>query len=136
MPSSALFDRLRSLQLPVGSFAIFGSGPLAIRGIISACNDLDVLCKEDAWEIVSRIGTTEFLPEYDVSIVALADTDITFGTSWGIGDFDINQLIDSAEVIDGLPFVLLEHVIRYKNIRSSAKDRRHLDALRSAGMLI
>ncbi len=122
--------------MPVGSYAIFGSGPLAIRGIISACNDLDVLCNDDAWEIVSRIGRTEFLPEYGVSIVALADTDITFGTSWGIGDFDINQLIDSAEMIDGLPFVLLEHVIRYKNIRSSTKDRRHLDALRSAGMLI
>ncbi len=136
MSSSALFDRLRSLQLPVGSYAIFGSGPLAIRGIISACNDLDVLCNDDAWEIVSRIGRTEFLPEYGVSIVALADTDITFGTSWGIGDFDINQLIDSAEMIDGLPFVLLEHVIRYKNIRSSTKDCRHLDALRSAGMLI
>jgi hypothetical protein len=135
MPSSALFDQLQSLRLPAGSYAIFGSGPLAIRGIIPSCNDLDVLCKEDAWKIVSRIGTTEFLPEYGVSVVALADSEITFGTSWGIGDFDIEALIDSAEVIDGLPFVLLEHVIRYKTIRSSPKDRRHLDALKSSGVL-
>jgi hypothetical protein len=135
MPSSALFDQLKSLGLPAGSYAIFGSGPLAIRGIIPSCNDLDVLCKDDAWTIVSRIGTTEFLPEYGVSIVVLADSEITFGTSWGIGDFNIDELIDSAEVIDGLPFVLLEHVIRYKAIRSSAKDRRHLDALKSSGVL-
>ena len=39
-----LFDLLRSLELPVGDYAIFGSGPLIVRGIIEATNDLDIIC--------------------------------------------------------------------------------------------
>lgn len=41
------------------------------------------------------------------------------------GDFDIDALIDTAEMIDGLPFVRLPHVIEYKKIRNSAKDQLH-----------
>ena len=79
------------------------------------------------------MGNAEYLPKYDVTIVNLPDCDITFGTSWGIGKFDIDVLIDGAETIESLPFVRLEHVIAYKTIRSSAKDLAHLAALRSAG---
>jgi hypothetical protein len=131
--AAALFDRLRQLELPPDGYAIFGSGPLAIRKIISSCNDLDVLCKPRVWSSVLEMGDSEYLPRYDVTIVHLPDCDITFGTSWGIGEFDIEALIDGAETIDSLPFVRIEHVIAYKKIRSSAKDLAHLDALRSAG---
>ena len=131
--AAALFDRLRQLELPPDGYAIFGSGPLAIRKIIPSCNDLDVLCKPLVWSLVQDMGNPEYLPKYDVTIVNLPDCDITFGTRWGIGEFDVDALIDGAETIDSLPFVRLEHVIAYKTIRSSAKDLAHLDALRSAG---
>jgi len=96
-------------------------------------NDLDVLCRGDVWDTVCQIGEHKFLDEYGVTIVDLADCDITFGTVWGIGNFDVNMLIDTAEIIDELPFVQLDHVIRYKNIRASKKDLSHLQALRKAG---
>ena len=129
----SLFDRLRQLQLPPRGYAVFGSGPLAIRGIIPLAHDLDVICRKEVWNIVSQIGRLEYLPEYDVSVVVMADGAITFGTQWGIGDFDINELIATAEIIDGLPFVRLEYVVCYKKIRSSEKDRLHLDALENSG---
>ena len=34
-----LFGKLRTLDLPTGDFAIFGSGPLLIRGVIAEAND-------------------------------------------------------------------------------------------------
>jgi hypothetical protein len=106
---------------------------LAIRGIIPLANDVDVICREEVWNIVSQIGTVEYLPEYDVSIVSMADGALTFGTKWGIGNFDVDELIATAEIINGLPFVSLEHVICYKKIRSSEKDLLHLGALESSG---
>lgn len=127
------FDRLRQLDLPSQDYAVFGSGPLVIRRIIPLTNDLDIVCRKQAWDIVRKIGIVEFLPEYDVTIVSLSDGAITFGTKWGIGTFDTNELIDTAETIDSLPFVRLEHVIRYKKIRSSAKDLLHLDTLVASG---
>ena len=131
--SLILFDQIRRLNLPPGDFAIFGSGPLAIRGIIPVCNDLDVLCRRKAWEIVRSMGKIEFLPEYDVTVVTMCEHSLTFGTEWGIGDFDIDQLIDTADIINELPFVQLEHVIRYKKMRFSEKDVQHLNALAALG---
>lgn len=131
----ALFDQLRRLDLPPHGYAIFGSGPLAIRGIIPLSNDLDILCDKEVWELVSSIGTIEYLPEYDITIAKLSNGAVTFGTKWGIGNFDVNDLIFSAEIIDALPFVRLEHVICYKKIRSSAKDLLHLNALEALGYL-
>ena len=131
----SLFDQLRQLDLPVSGYAIFGSGPLAIRGIIPLANDLDILCRRDVWDRVSCLGKTRFLQEYDVTVAELADGAITFGSEWGIGNFDVDELIDTAEVIDGLPFVRLVHVVAYKNIRRSAKDILHLDALNASELL-
>ncbi|MGI9235885.1 MAG: hypothetical protein ACR2QZ_00720 [Woeseiaceae bacterium] len=91
--------------------------------------DLDVICREEVWNIVRQIGSIEYLSEYDVSVVKMADGAMTFGTKWAIGNFDIDELIATAEIIDTLPFVRVEHVIRYKNIRSSEKDLLHLGAL-------
>ena len=127
----SLFDRVKSLNLPVGDFAIFGSGPLIVRGIIPASNDLDIICRGQAWETVKTIGVLEYLSKYDVTVVTMCGARLTFGTKWAIGEFDIDELIDGAEEIDGLPFVRLEHVTNYKEISKRPKDLRHIEALKA-----
>ena len=127
----SLFDRVKSLNLPVSDFAIFGSGPLIVRGIIPASNDLDIICRGQAWERVKAIGELEYLSQYDVTVVTMCAGRLTFGTKWAIGEFDIDELIDGAEEIDGLPFVRLEHVTNYKKISKRPKDLRHIEALKA-----
>lgn len=127
----SLFDRVKSLNLPVSDFAIFGSGPLIVRGIIPASNDLDIICRGHAWETVKAIGVLEYLSKYDVTVVTMCGARLTFGTKWAIGEFDIDELIDGAEEIDGLPFVRLEHVTNYKEISKRPKDLRHIKALKA-----
>lgn len=122
------FEFLKQLKLPNGEFAIFGSGPLIVRGIIEPANDLDVICRRAAWEAVRKIGSLQFDDDYCVEIVRLFDGKVTFGNRWGIGDFDTDELIDNAEIIVGLPFVTLDNVIRYKSIRQTEKDLRHIES--------
>lgn len=126
---------LRGLNLPREDYAIFGSGPLMIRGIIESSEDLDVVCRGDAWDRVQSQGHLRYLDDFDVTIAEFLDGGLTFGTRWGIGDFCVDQLIDTAEIIEGLPFVRLRHVIDYKQIADRPKDREHLYAWRkySAG---
>lgn len=124
-----LFDLLKGLHLTVGDYAVFGSGPLIVRKIIPASNDLDIVCRGDAWKTVQEIGESEFLSDYDVTVVTMCEGRLTFGNEWGIGKFDIDELIDGAEIIDGLPFVRLEHVASYKKIGKRPKDLEHLKAL-------
>jgi hypothetical protein len=117
-------------------YDIFGIAPLDSRNIIPSCNDLDILCCPGVWEIVSRMGRKKVLPEYDVTVATIFDGAINFGRTWGIGNFDVDASIDTAEITGGLPLVRIEHVIRYKRIRSSAKDLLHLDALRASDHLL
>ncbi len=131
-----MFDLLRSLHLPAGEYAIFGSGPLIVREIIPASNDLDIICRGSAWKAVQKIGEPAYLSELDVAVVTMCGGRLTFGSEWAIGDFDINELIDSAEIIDGLPFVRLEHVASYKKISKRPKDIEHLKALEALEIAI
>jgi hypothetical protein len=128
-PGSAahLLGLLRWLGLPAGDYAVFGSGPLLVRGIISRAGDLDVVCRGAVWDLVQRLGP--IIEQHGVPVVSLFGGAVTFGTRWAIGDFDIGHLIDTAEVIDGLPFVGLEHVVTYKRIADRPKDREHLRLL-------
>ncbi|OFW66136.1 MAG: hypothetical protein A2Z12_02565 [Actinobacteria bacterium RBG_16_68_21] len=124
-----LFGLLAGLDLPLPDHAVFGSGPLIVRGIVPAGSDLDVICRGPAWEAARRLGPLVHDADHDVALVELYDGAITFGVSWGIGRFDIGMLIDTAEVIDGIPFVRLEHVIAYKQASGRTKDAEHLRLL-------
>lgn len=124
-----LFDSLRSLNLPDGGYAVFGSGPLIVRGIIEATNDVDVVSRGAAWETACELGELVNLVQYDVDVVSFLDGAITIGTSWAYGDVDIDEVIDTAEIIDGLPFARLEHVVRYKKVAGRPKDLEHLRLL-------
>ena len=124
---------VRELQLPAHDYAIFGSGPLLARGIIDAANDIDILCRGAAWARVRQEGDIRRLDKYGLSVVEFLEGLVSFGTEWGIGSFDVDELIDTAETIDGLPFARLEHVIAYKRIADRPKDALHLRALEAHG---
>ncbi len=117
------------MALPAGHYAVFGSGPLLAKGIIDSVNDLDVICTGPAWERACELGDLVPLEGTDVMIVSTHEGAITFGTSWAYGSFDLADLIATAETIDGLPFVRMEHVIEYKTIAGRSKDLAHLDLI-------
>lgn len=124
-----LFGLLRTMQLPVGDYAIFGSGPLLARGVIAEANDLDVVSRGPAWDRAVAVGEIRRLPEDGAEIVSCFGGLVTIGRSWAFGDVDVDDLIDTAEMIGGLPFVRLEHVAAYKRIARRPKDLAHLTLL-------
>lgn len=131
-----LLQQLQALELAPGDYAVFGSGPLLVRGIIPKSGDLDVICRGAAWSQAKSLGKLRHDQTYGLDIVELYDGALSFGKEWAIGDFDIDALIDDAEIIEGLPFVKLEHVINYKRIRDSAKDQHHIQQLLRSGIEI
>lgn len=129
LDADELFTFLKSLELPLGDYAVFGSGPLIARGIIDAGNDLDIVSRGPAWDRAIALGESTMLEPHGVEIASFLDGAITVGRSWAYGDPDIDELIETAEMIDGLPFVRLEYVVEYKRIAGRAKDIEHLRAL-------
>lgn len=98
------------------------------RGWIADVGDLDLLARGDAWARALELGVTEYLSEWDVTVVNLGP-DITVGTRWAIGDVDTDELIDTAEIIDGIPFASLDAVVAYKAISRRPKDLDHLEII-------
>lgn len=129
-PAGVLFARLKALRLTPGEYAIFGSGPLAVRGLIDTVHDLDVVVRGESWDRVREIGVVHIKAEDET--VDLGNG-LTFGRSWGYGEFDIDGLIDDAETIEGLPFVRLDAVVEFKKIANRPKDREHLRILQKSG---
>jgi hypothetical protein len=120
-----LLHRLLDLGLPSREWALFGSGPLLVRGWIDRVGDLDLLARRAAWDRALEIGEPCTL-EDGIEIVSIDGGAITVGRSWRYGDFSIDDLIATAEVIAGIPCVLLEHVAAYKRIAGRPKDLDHL----------
>lgn len=121
-------EHLRSLELPEGDWALFGSGPLLLRGWIDAVGDLDVITRGEAWERCEEIGEVSLLE--DGNPVADLGVDVTAGRTWLYAGLGLDEMIDSAEDIDGIPCVRLEYVIAYKEAAGRPKDLRHLATIR------
>ena len=127
-----IFGLLRDMAIPADDHAVFGSGPLLAHGMIDAVDDLDVICRGAAWARAVSIGDPVVL-EDGVTVISTHGGAITFGRSWRYGRFDIDELIDTAETIAGIPCVRLDHVISFKQIAGRPKDLVHLTAIEAAG---
>ncbi|MBT8203521.1 MAG: hypothetical protein HKN74_13840 [Acidimicrobiia bacterium] len=106
---------------------------MIVRGVVEATNDLDIICRGVVWEQVRSRGTEMWFSEGN-PYVEMFEGLLTFGTTWKYGVFDLDVLIDTAEWIDGLPFVRLEHVVSYKRAAGRPKDLAHLEAMAAAGL--
>ncbi len=120
-----LFVELKALNLPVNDFAVFGSAPMWIHGLKELNNDIDLVARGEAWEKAITLGSITTTPTAS-RVVRLLDGKIEIFDTWGPGEWDINQIIDNAEEIDGVKFVSLSDVARWKEIYGREKDLQHL----------
>jgi hypothetical protein len=117
-----LIKRLQELELPKGKYVIFGSGPLAIRKIRDT-HDLDVIVTKDVFEDFKNKGWKL----RDVGYSRFLEKDgIELWYEWGPGEWNVEELIRDADIIDGMSFVRLESVLEWKK-RNWRDKRREKD---------
>lgn len=129
LPKHPLFDKLKKMALSRGEYAVFGSGPMWVRGIRES-NDIDIIARGSAWEWVKENGTVGTKENSGLEYVTFSDGDIEVYHDWYPGKWDIDALIDTAEMIEDVPFVKLEHVIDWKKKMGREKDAHDLDLIR------
>jgi hypothetical protein len=112
---------IESLGLPKGDFALHGSAPLLAYRLVDEINDLDIVSRGAAWEYATSLAPTQRGEKDDV-VRPQAGVEIFNG--W-LGD-DSNELIAGATVIEGVPFVSLEAVLRFKRRLNRPKDEKHI----------
>lgn len=111
--------KLKELNLPKGKFAIFGGGPMCVRGL-RECRDLDVIVTERLFNNLKEKKGLQLKKEEFCDY--LEKDGVEFYKDWGPGEWDIEKLIQGAEIIDDLPFIGLEQVLKWKKINKRDKD--------------
>jgi hypothetical protein len=120
---SDLLEELKKLNLPKGKFAIFGSGPMAVKGLKEP-HDLDVIVTEDVFEdLKSRSNfETKIIKDFEY----LEKDGIEFLKEWDPVEWNVERLINEAEMIDGLPFVKLDEILKWKKFENREKDQKDI----------
>ena len=120
------------LDLDVRDFVIFGSGPLLAHGLRYGIHDLDVVARGPAWRRVSEYGCRGTGSVNGAPMAMFWNGLIQFSQAWISADWDTDELIDRAEIIQGWPFARLTDVLAYKRVLLRPKDYPDIAALRQA----
>jgi hypothetical protein len=128
MEFKLLLEQLNNLNLPKDKYVVVGSGSMAAHGIREA-NDFDILVTFDLWE--------EF--EKDNPVVMSGKTqNILFGDLQILGNgsmyripeiASIEEMISTADIIEGHPFLKLELVKKFKKNEGREKDLKDIDLI-------
>ena len=124
--NNQLFGKLNSLGLSAYDYAVFGSGPMFAHGIKDLGHDLDVIARGKAWRQACTLASPINAIMGKGLVVNLFNGEIEIYDSWAPGDWDVNDLIDTAEIIEGIRFVTLENVMKWKRLMGREKDRIHI----------
>lgn len=121
-PFFPMFARPAELDLGPGEYAIFGSGPLAVRGMRDP-HDVDIIVTTAAWNRLVSRGFAP-VPHDDDHKILIDDPagQLEILRKWHPDIAPTNELIERAEWIHGLPFVCLDHVEAWKKAFGRPKD--------------
>jgi 8-oxo-dGTP diphosphatase len=122
------WDRLLELGFPTQDFVIFGSAPMTVRWLRDRAADLDLVAQGVAWRMATLMGPVSGTDSGVGSKVRLDGGQIEVYSAWAPGNWELQQLIDSAEVIEGVRFARLDDVLTWKQAMGRPKDL--VDAVR------
>lgn len=110
----SLLSELKRLNLPADQFAVFGSGPMAIRGIRQA-KDLDVAIKDDFFNLLK-----EKYKEAKPGQINVGNIEIF--AAWNSLLDNAESVIDRADIINGVRFIKLNDLMIWKKKLGREKD--------------
>ncbi len=118
-----LLERVKSLNLPKGQYALFGSAPILVRGLRDATHDIDIIVKKDVWDEYAKKENWKVKsgPSGD-NYLGWEGEDIELWNSWRPGEWDIEKIINDAEIINGISYVRLETTLEWKKQNGREKD--------------
>jgi hypothetical protein len=129
--NDAKFQLVRDLNLPLGQYAITSSGPLGVREV-REIGDIDLVVNDDLWNelasaypIIEEQGVTKIRISQDIEVLGEG----SFYEPRETDQPSVAEQITQADIIDGLPFVGLRHVLYFKRKMKRAKDERDIAAL-------
>lgn len=121
MNKRQIVDKVASLNLPLGTYIVFGSGPLAAAGIRET-EDIDMFVADELYDTLRQKGWEKVKKNGEDRVLSHEEFDVH--TNWDFGSYtpSLEQLLDTATVIEGVPFASLDEVKKWKAAYGRPKD--------------
>ena len=125
MTGREIIARVKELNLPKGSYVVFGSCPLATAGLREA-NDIDLLVSDETLEQLRKNGWQEIDKGKDDR--PLAYDVFEAHNKWNFSSYQptLEHLLLNSTFVDGIPFANLEEVRKWKQASGRPKDLRDI----------
>lgn len=117
-----IFTEVQSLDLPLGEYAVSGSGVLSAHGLRDF-KDIDILISWKLFEELKKRGWKEKKNTWGSTVIedgiCEASPNILFA-----GTFrpNIQEIINNADIINNVAFVRLEDLLTFKKVLNRPKD--------------
>lgn len=132
-----LIAKVKSLELSSSDFAIFGRGIMYMYGISTLENDIDLVVRGSALERISELvdknmfgGSKKIYEFRNETYYSFYDGMVEAWKTWAPGIWDLDELIDTAVEFEGLCWVNLGNVLKWKKAswdeRKRPKDLEHI----------
>lgn len=119
--AEAIISKVKQLNLPKGSYVVFGSCPLAIAGIRDA-EDIDLVVSKEVLKKLRDAGWEElYKSERDIPLVRDC---FEAHDSWNFSSYNptLEELLKNATEVQDIPFASLEDVMKWKRASGRPKD--------------
>ena len=120
-------ELLKNLNLPPEQFAVFGSGPLAIRGWREN-KDIDIIVTSALWNELRKKYTLYNEKSIRIEVIEIF-------RDWKPWFHDVEELIKTADFFENIRFVNLENVLKWKEAKNRKKDREDIKLIRKHKIL-
>ena len=116
-----IFERAKKLGLPLGQYVITGSGPLEALGIRKA-SDLDIAVTPELYEKLRASGLWREEEHYGKTFLEGDNVTVIPSLNWGEYPVTAKEAIESAMILQGVPFMNLEELKKFKTAMGREKD--------------
>lgn len=125
MNKEEIIVKVQSLNLPKGSYVVYGGAPLAIAGIREA-NDIDLLVSEDVFGELKTRGWKEIYKGSNDT--PLTCDDFEAHDNWNFSSYSptLKDLLSRADEIGEVMFASIEDVRKWKEVSGIEKHKNDI----------
>jgi hypothetical protein len=122
LPNSDIFSQVKSLNLPLGEYAVIGSGVMSAYDIRKH-EDIDLVVTQDLYKELKNRGwqSKQIKPDFEVIVLDTAEASPKMIT---LDNYQpsVELLIKKADIINGIAFTKLTDVLDLKRALGRDKD--------------
>lgn len=121
-------EKVKALNFLIGQYVVVGSGPLAALGIRSA-SDIDITVLPELFDTLRASGEWREEERYNRIFLEKVGITIIRELSWSEYKTTTAEAIKSAMVIEGVPFLNLQELKKFKKALGRDKDFKDIECI-------